>query len=77
MILIISKKKKRLVMKAISNTILMCTTNQNGKTTFNNKAGNAIGLTLKDLEKLVQIGHVFRKKIEGKKQKKAKMEVTK
>jgi hypothetical protein len=50
MILIFSGKKQKLVRRAIANTILMCTTNQNGKNSFNHKAANLIGLTFHDLE---------------------------
>lgn len=46
-------------MKAIANTVLMCTTNQNGKTAFNHKAANTLGLTFNDLEVMNKIGHRF------------------
>ncbi|MBE9469002.1 MAG: hypothetical protein IMY72_11885 [Bacteroidetes bacterium] len=62
MIIIFSKKKTQLVLKAIANTVIMCTTNQNGKTAYNCKAGNTIGLTLPDLQKLNKIGHRLMKK---------------
>jgi len=64
MLIIFSKKKKRLVLKAIANTIIFCTTNQNGKTTFNYQAANLIGITLKDLETLSKIGRRFDSRLE-------------
>lgn len=50
MLIIFSAKKKRIVRRAIAHSIIMCMTNQNGKTQFNHKAAVTAGFTWNDLQ---------------------------